>query len=244
MKTIKEQNVLFIFDDDWACEKWDDHDVYRDGIAKLQGSQAVDFIGIRGENLYLIEVKDFRGHYIENKGKTSEWSNEIAWKIRDTIAAMVGAAVSRPSQDDIIARCVEVIEKHDADKIHVIACIIEDSKKYSLDRRKRKIQLGEERKTSEQWREALRKRLRWLTRKVSHSNPFLEGQDLPGVQVQRLPNSEEMKVDGVPASEKGKLASMIHRIRQLQEESRQRGISLDGAVSRGIDEWIERVKAK
>lgn len=46
MKEWPEQNILFSFDDGWVCEKWDDHATYRKGIGRLQGTQAVDFLGV------------------------------------------------------------------------------------------------------------------------------------------------------------------------------------------------------
>jgi hypothetical protein len=64
VKEFREQNLEIIFDDTWQCEKWDECASYRQGIGKLQGSDAVDFLGIRGNSLHLIEIKGYRDYRI------------------------------------------------------------------------------------------------------------------------------------------------------------------------------------
>ena len=57
---VSESRLEFEFDDTWQCEKWDEHPAFTRSAGKLQGTSAVDIIGIRGNTLYLIEIKNFR----------------------------------------------------------------------------------------------------------------------------------------------------------------------------------------
>jgi hypothetical protein len=57
------------------------------------GTKAVDFVGLWANEIHFIEVKDFRGHRIENKPRVrdGDLAVEVAVKVRDTIAGIVGA---------------------------------------------------------------------------------------------------------------------------------------------------------
>jgi hypothetical protein len=100
---IQEDNLLFKFKGNWSCVlKYDVRDdkgrpelaEYRKLHDATTGAKAVDFIGIlEQKNLILIEVKDFRQHEIENSDRvvTGQLATEVATKVRDTIAAIVGA---------------------------------------------------------------------------------------------------------------------------------------------------------
>lgn len=90
-----EEYLSFAFDDTWHAVKWDDHEAYRGGVGRIQ-KRAVDFCGVRGGHVFLIEVKDFRGHGIENKerlagGDEEDLATEVAHKVCDTVAGLVGA---------------------------------------------------------------------------------------------------------------------------------------------------------
>ena len=91
--TFDENRLRFQFDAKWAVVKYDEHRDYRERLQKLAGSKAVDFVGIRGDEAFLIEVKDFRGHRIANKQRltSGELAAEVGQKVRDTIAGLVGA---------------------------------------------------------------------------------------------------------------------------------------------------------
>lgn len=97
------ENHRFEFGDQWhVAFKYDDTVFHRCEATKLQGmvdtvphsTKAVDVVGIhQATGLHLIEVKDFRGHRIANKPRIDgEVSVEVAVKVRDTVAALVGAA--------------------------------------------------------------------------------------------------------------------------------------------------------
>jgi hypothetical protein len=102
---IDVEKLRFEFDDQWtAVEKWDDAAAFKDGIRKLNGevwnndrktfesvgAKAVDIVGVLGRDLYVIEVKDFRGHPETTKQQVQGRSLEIACKVRDTVAGLVG----------------------------------------------------------------------------------------------------------------------------------------------------------
>jgi hypothetical protein len=101
--TIDVERQQFVFGETWsAVIKYDDHHSYRRGPEKLKGvidgvpqsTRAVDVVAQdRQGRLLLLEAKDFRGHRIENQKRLSsgELALETALKVRDTIAALVGA---------------------------------------------------------------------------------------------------------------------------------------------------------
>ncbi|WP_437278244.1 hypothetical protein WME90_44665 [Sorangium sp. So ce375] len=93
-----EGKLRFAFDSDWKILKWDDHGAYVGGLQRFQETKAVDFFGLYLDEPYFIEVKDFRGHRIENKVRLSsgELAREVAYKVRDTVAAMVWACDRLP----------------------------------------------------------------------------------------------------------------------------------------------------
>ena len=68
MTRFEEGQLAFVFGEQWNILKLDAHPAYRHGIEKIQGTKAVDFVGMfHGENLYFIEVKDFRAYRVERK---------------------------------------------------------------------------------------------------------------------------------------------------------------------------------
>lgn len=88
---VFEGNLQFEFDERWAVPilEWDKHAAYRRGIKEAGNSKAVDFIGVYdGRLVYLIEVKDYRIH---RRTKTENLQAELVFKVRDTIAGLVGS---------------------------------------------------------------------------------------------------------------------------------------------------------
>lgn len=95
MSTILDiKHLQFQFSGSWVVYKVDDQ-VDLQKIKKcVEGTKDADIVGIYQNNyLYLIEVKDLRGHRIENKDKLrhGDMVKEFVQKIRDTIPAVVGA---------------------------------------------------------------------------------------------------------------------------------------------------------
>ncbi len=93
MTRIEEGRLAFEFGERWNVFKLDDHRDYRQGIAKIENSKAVDFLGIlNNSELYFIEVKDFRGYRIENRDRllSGQLSLEIARKVKDSWPVLSG----------------------------------------------------------------------------------------------------------------------------------------------------------
>lgn len=74
--------------------KYDDWPAYRKGIHKLQGTKGLDVVGTSGTQVVLGEVKNFRGHRIENKAKLQKGRLyvQVAEKLRDTVAGLLAIA--------------------------------------------------------------------------------------------------------------------------------------------------------
>ena len=93
MTRFEESRLIFKFGDSWQVIQYDAKDSdYTKGLGIIEGSHAVDFVGIHDEILYLIEVKNYHNCRIENKPKleNGELAVELAQKVRDTIAGIVG----------------------------------------------------------------------------------------------------------------------------------------------------------
>lgn len=97
---IHEGKLRFEFESQWRVARYDGdedavpaHAFYRNQVSRLPETKAVDFVGILVGEGYLIEVKDFRGYRIPNKKRLSsgDLAIEVAQKVRDTIAGLVGA---------------------------------------------------------------------------------------------------------------------------------------------------------
>lgn len=98
------EKQCFEFGDQWTVAfKYDGSRFYREGSERLKGhvdeipqsTRAVDVVALHeGIGLLLLEAKDFRGHRIANKSRIrdGEVALEVALKVRDTVAGLVGAA--------------------------------------------------------------------------------------------------------------------------------------------------------
>lgn len=78
----------------WSGVQWDEEPVFKEGIARLGETAALDLVAIRArDTVAYIEVKDYRGHAVEHEvdltdHSLSEW---VARKVRDTLAGLLGA---------------------------------------------------------------------------------------------------------------------------------------------------------
>jgi hypothetical protein len=95
-----EERQRFFFDSSWTnVWKYDGSLEERQVTKSLPGTKCVDFIGIRGNALYLIEVKDFVDREDENlyrlvdsgTGKKPNLGLEIADKAKGTLVGCLGA---------------------------------------------------------------------------------------------------------------------------------------------------------
>ena len=85
--------LRFTFPEGWHLFKFDAGDFYRKQVLSLEGMKAVDILASRNGTLLLIEVKDFRGHGIQNlkKQESGRLLIDVSKKFVDTFAALVGA---------------------------------------------------------------------------------------------------------------------------------------------------------
>lgn len=125
--SLIEEHLLFEFGSSWQVAKYDEHPIYREGIESLKeqipckqclkprevGSKAVDFVGTYKGQPYFIEVKDFRGHSVENRKRIQgELAVEVALKVRDTLAGLIGVCRTnggRPLIAPILERAPTVL---------------------------------------------------------------------------------------------------------------------------------------
>jgi len=95
--TLDVEHLRFEFDDAWTVVKYDDTAEYA-CIRDQTEAKGVDLVGLIAAAstrfvIYLIEVKDFRGHRIENTPRIrgGELALKVAQKVRDTVAGVIGA---------------------------------------------------------------------------------------------------------------------------------------------------------
>lgn len=178
MPHFEEGNLGFEFDDrQWRVLKFDDHPDYRKRMEKVDETKAVDFVGVLNEQeLFLIEVKDFRQHRIETKEKLSsgELAVELAQKTRDSIACMVGAYHTSSTPGDWQPFTQLLCNK---DKQVKVALWLEHDLPQHSQQRKKVL-------ASVQTK-LFKPKLAWLTRRVLVCGSQKEG--LPGLRVSNLP---------------------------------------------------------
>ena len=93
MPTINEGQLTFTFPDNWLASKFDEWSFYRNQFHKVcGGTKAVDIVAVEpGESLWSIEVKDYRQ---DRRTKTIDLADEIALKVRDSLAGVAAASVN------------------------------------------------------------------------------------------------------------------------------------------------------
>lgn len=173
--THDEDRLRFTFDDDWRVLKWDAHAAYLDGLQRYQGTRAVDFFGLYLGAPCFIEVKDFRRYRIENKRRltSGELAEEVACKVRDTLAAMAWAAGRAPlDSGEIITFLHPLVNR--ADKIPVVLWLEAD----------RPLVPPE----ASTLAEGIKRELRWLNTKVVVTcRAFADEKPIHGLTVTSLP---------------------------------------------------------
>lgn len=90
MPTVTEGSLTFDFPDDWEVSPYDRWSYYRNQFQQVcGGSKAVDIVGLESnECLWTIEVKDYRRR---RRTKTIDLADEVAAKVRDTLAGLAAA---------------------------------------------------------------------------------------------------------------------------------------------------------
>ncbi|MDD2166390.1 hypothetical protein P9Z71_10080 [Glaesserella parasuis] len=95
---IKEGDLTFIFNEFILVEKYDDLSFYRNQFnAFANGTKAVDIIVVDENDNWMIEVKDYRQY---QRTKTIPLADEIAIKVRDTLAGIVAMKLNANNQSE------------------------------------------------------------------------------------------------------------------------------------------------
>ena len=93
MPSITEGTLTFQFPDGWLIAKFEAWSFYRHQFQQVcGGAKAVDMFAIASNHcVWAIEVKDYRRH---PRVKAIELTDEVACKVRDSLAALVAARVN------------------------------------------------------------------------------------------------------------------------------------------------------
>jgi hypothetical protein len=182
-----EEQLCFNFNDEYwteLCHYDKETDFTNVKISKTKG---VDFIGILNENnLIFFEIKDFRGHRIENKHRTEKKDNdpielEAAKKFRDTLAGIVGGARNSTHKLEMWKKYLDLLS-NPKKQIQVVLWLEED-------RLILPNPIADKRKQARggTYTNVLKAKMKWLTPYVlvvdSESNPYLDN-----LNVTFLPN--------------------------------------------------------
>lgn len=100
MQAFEEGALRFWFPESWLVLKYDDCQYYRGPVVRTGTDRAaVDFVAAlrQPSALLLLEVKDFRGHAVENRPRllSGELAVEVVRKSLDTVGALALAPRSR-----------------------------------------------------------------------------------------------------------------------------------------------------
>ncbi len=102
MPDIQVDSLIFRFPNDWQVSKYDNWGFYRTGFSRMwDGIKSVDLLAVDSEKTaWLIEAKDYRQN---SRTKPSDLSHEVAYKVFDTLAALLPAKInaSEPSERSI-----------------------------------------------------------------------------------------------------------------------------------------------
>lgn len=177
MTEFEESRLKFSFADTWQVFQLDSSRFYRERLsAQVEETKAVDFIGIyQQEVLYFIEVKNFKGHRIENKDRLekSALSTEIAQKIRDSIACIIAA--NRTTAEAETWQEYKNLLCNPKNTLSVVIWLEQDLPKHKPYHHQNLVEMGE-----------FKRKLSWLTSKVFVMNH--KDCKLPDVMVENLPD--------------------------------------------------------
>lgn len=100
MPSITEGNFTFDFSAGWEVSRLDEWSFYRNQFQSVcGGTKAVDIMAVEPGHtcMWLIEIKDYRRRVRE---KTANVADEIARKIRDSLALIAVASVNAKDDDE------------------------------------------------------------------------------------------------------------------------------------------------
>lgn len=95
---ITEGNLTFTFPTNDDSSKYDEWSFYRNQFnSAFGGTKAVDLIFLNNQITWLIEIKDYRTY---QRTKTVDLGEEVAIKVRDTIAGLIAAKCNANDIDE------------------------------------------------------------------------------------------------------------------------------------------------
>lgn len=105
MTDIVEGRLLFRFPDDWHALKYDDENGFVARNCRIPDTKRVDIVAANEDRLLLIEVKDFRGHAIENRGRLDPEGEdslhiEVAKKYETPLPFLLPRSVGKTKRRD------------------------------------------------------------------------------------------------------------------------------------------------
>ncbi|MEZ4930548.1 MAG: hypothetical protein R2788_00215 [Saprospiraceae bacterium] len=174
--TYSESELQFEFDDQqWGnLLEFDKTKDFQNAQEALPSTKGVDFIGINKEDaLVFIEVKNFRGHRIENKPRIEDGEDplwmEVAQKMRDSISVIVGGSRNSTHQKETWTAYFDYL-KSEEKTLHFVLWLEQDLPPTNF-KAKKKWDRNEY-----SLRKRLKNSLRWLSSKVDiasmDNNPF------------------------------------------------------------------------
>lgn len=107
MVVLSEGRLRFDFGESCRAEKYDDWSFFRNPFqSTCGGAKAVDIICLSGNTCWLIEIKDYRQH---KRTKPQDLGDEIAIKVRDTLAGLVAAKMNANdvSEQDFAKKAIQ-----------------------------------------------------------------------------------------------------------------------------------------
>ena len=177
---LRVENQCFAFGNTWNAFKYDDSAFYHNQVERnLKATKAVDIVAdLPSENmLLLLEAKDFRGHRIENRHRLQgELAEEVALKVRDTVAALLGAGRSGVTEFDSAILEARLLSK---ERIAVVLWV-EDDTSSRLEEWKVRLKV-----LSDQ----IKKHLMWLGPRKVHVLSMKTVNALPDLVVTSLPRA-------------------------------------------------------
>lgn len=108
MPTITEGNLLFTFSETWSVSKLDEWSFYRNQFQSVcGGTKAIDILAIdlACSSCWQIEVKDYRQY---PRTKAIDLAEEIAEKVRDSLALLVTASFNANDKHEKASACEAV----------------------------------------------------------------------------------------------------------------------------------------
>ena len=98
MTEIDEGKLKFSFPHGCEAEKYEQWSFYRSQFQSIaDGSKAVDILFLSDDAAWLIEIKDYRHH---PRQKHSAIFDEVACKVRDTLAGLAAASANANCRDE------------------------------------------------------------------------------------------------------------------------------------------------